>query len=72
SPAKGEGLDEYILEYISGKTLFELNENRLIEFSNEIFIYTQKLKFKMVNLENQFDDDDWYELKDILDEYEIY
>ncbi|HHL0370959.1 TPA: hypothetical protein ACQZ5B_003114, partial [Listeria monocytogenes] len=61
-----------ILEYISGKTLFELNENRLIEFSNEIFIYTQKLKFKMVNLENQFDDDDWYELKDILDEYEIY
>ncbi|HAC2571718.1 TPA_asm: hypothetical protein GZI09_15890, partial [Listeria monocytogenes] len=57
SPAKGEGLDEYILEYISGKTLFELNENRLIEFSNEIFIYTQKLKFKMVNLENQFDDD---------------
>lgn len=72
SPSKNEGLDEYILEYINGKTLFELEDNKLIELSNEIFMYTQKLKFKLVNLDNQFDDDDWYELKDILDEYEIY
>lgn len=72
SPSKNEGLDEYILEYINGKTLFELEDEKLIELSNEIFIYTQKLKFKMVNLDNQFNDDDWYELKDILDEYEIY
>ncbi|MEB9507364.1 hypothetical protein P4J13_25900, partial [Bacillus anthracis] len=63
---------KYILEYINGKTLFELEDNKLIELSNEIFMYTQKLKFKLVNLDNQFDDDDWYELKDILDEYEIY
>lgn len=72
SPSKNEGLDEYILEYINGKTLFELEDDKLIELSNEIFMYTQKLKFKLVNLDNQFDDDDWYELKDILDEYEIY
>ena len=72
SPSKNEGLDEYILVYINGRTLFELDDKKLIDFSNELFIYTQKLKFKMVKLDNQFTDDDWFELKDILDEYEIY
>ena len=72
SPSKNEGLDEYLLVYINGKTLFELDDKKLIDFSNELFIYTQKLKFKMVKLDNQFTDDDWFELKDILDEYEIY
>ena len=71
SPSKNEGLDDYILDYMNGKTLFELDEKKLIDFSNELFIYTQKLKFKLVKLDNQFTDDDWYELKDILDEYEI-
>ena len=71
SPSKNEGLDDYILDYINGKTLFELDDKKLIDFSNELFIYTQKLKFKLVKLDNQFTDDDWYELKDILDEYEI-
>lgn len=72
SPSKNEGLDEHILEYINGRTLFELDDKKLIDFSNELFIYTQKLKFKMVKLDNQFTDDDWFDLKDILDEYEIY
>ena len=72
SPSKNEGLDEYILVYINGKTLFELDDKKLIDFSNDIFMYTQKLKFKMVKLDNQFNDEDWFELKDILDEYEIY
>lgn len=27
---------------------------------------------KMINLEYNFTDDDWYELKEILDEYEIF
>ena len=72
SPSKNEGLDEHILEYINGRTLFELDDKKLIDFSNELFVYTQKLKFKLVKLDNQFTDDDWFDLKDILDEYEIY
>lgn len=72
SPLKDEGLDEYLLEYINGRTLFELEQNRLIKFADELFIYTQKLKFKLVKFDNQFNDEDWFELKDILDEYEIY
>ena len=71
SPSKNEGLDEYVFDYISGKTLFELDDKKLIDFSNDIFMYTQKLKFKMVEFDNQFTDDDWFDLKDILDEYEI-
>lgn len=71
SPSKEDGLDDYIWEYVYGKTLFELDEKSLIKFADELFIYTQRLKFKLVKIDKQFDDDDWYELKDILDEYEI-
>lgn len=72
SPSKHEGLDEYVFDYMQGRTFSELSEAQLIQFSDELFDYVQKLKFKMVNLDNQFDDDDWYEFKDILDEYEVY
>lgn len=72
SPAKDEGLDQYLLNYLNGETLFGLSEQELVELSDAVFDYVQKLKFKMVNLENEFDDDDWFALKDILDEYEIY
>jgi len=57
---------------VYGETLFEIDEDESIKFSNEIFKYTQKIKFKMINLEYNFTDDDWYELKEILDEYEIF
>lgn len=63
---------EYLFEYVYGETLFEIDEDELIKFSDEIFKYTQKIKFKMINLEYNFTDDDWYELKEILDEYEIF
>ena len=60
------------MNYLNGETLFGLSEQELVELSDAVFDYVQKLKFKMVNLENEFDDDDWFALKDILDEYEIY
>ena len=72
SPSKHEGLDRYLLNYLSGETLFAISEKEQTNLSDEIFEYVQKLKFKMANLDNQFDDDDWFALKDILDEYEIY
>lgn len=73
SPSKEEGLHDYIWEYVyKGRTLYELKNEQLIEFANDLFMYTQKLQFKMAEFSNEFNDDDWYELKDILDEYEIY
>lgn len=71
SPKQEKEIAEYFWEYLYGDTLFKLDENKLIEFANKIFFFTQKLKMKLLKLDNIFDDDDWYELKDILDEYEI-
>lgn len=72
SPEQDEEIANYVWKYLYGNTLFELDENKLIEFADKIFILTQKLKMKLLKLDNVFDDDDWFALKDILDEYEIY
>lgn len=72
SPEQGQDIAEYFWQYLYGDTLFELDEKRLIEFADKIFLYTQKLKLKLLKSDNIFDDDDWFNLKDILDEYEIY
>ena len=72
SPGQEKEVSNYVWEYLYGDTLFELEENKLIEFADKIFIFTQKLKMKLLKLDNVFDDDDWFSLKDILDEYEIY
>ncbi|MED3804452.1 hypothetical protein P4562_21365 [Lysinibacillus xylanilyticus] len=72
SPKQEKEVADYVWEYLYGSTLFELDKNKLIEFANKIFIFTQKLKMKLFKLDNVFDDDDWFSLKDILDEYEIY
>ena len=72
SSGQEKEVSNYVWEYLYGDTLFELEENKLIEFSDKIFLFTQKLKMKLLKLDTIFDDDDWFSLKDILDEYEIY
>lgn len=72
SPEQDRDVEEYFWQYLYGDTLVKLDEKRLIEFADKIFLYTQKLKFKLLKIKNVFDDDDWYDLKDILDEYEVY
>jgi hypothetical protein len=72
SPEQDEEVTEYVWQYLYGDTLFKLDDKQLIEFGDSIFIFAQKLKFKLAKLDNVFEDDDWFELKDILDEYEIY
>lgn len=71
SPEQDKDVAEYFWQYLYGDTLFKLEENQLIRFADEIFLYAQKLKMKLLRLDNVFDDD-WFSLKDILDEYEIY
>lgn len=72
SPKQEEDVVDYLFEYLYGDTLFQLENAELIAFSDELFSFTQKIKFRMVNLKYHFKDDDWFDLKDILDEYEIY
>lgn len=72
SPEQDKEVTEYVWQYLYGDTLYKLDDNQLIELADSIFIFAQKLKFKLSKLDNVFEDDDWFELKDILDEYEIY
>lgn len=72
SPEQDKEVTEYVWQYLYGDTLFKLDDNQLIKLADSIFIFAQKLKFKLSKLDNVFSDDDWFELKDILDEYEIY
>lgn len=52
--------------------MFSIEEKQLKEFADKIFFFAEKLKMKLLKADNYFDDDDWFELKDILDEYEVY
>jgi len=70
SPEQEEGISDYVYEYLFDSNLLELDEETLIEFANDIYMFSEKMKMKLLNVMNVFNDDDWYELKDILDEYE--
>lgn len=73
SSMKRHGYDGYLWQYVyQGRTLYELEPNRLIQLSDDLFMFTQKLKMKMARFKNEISEDDWDDLKDILDEYEIY
>lgn len=72
SPEQNKEVTEYVWQYLYGDTLYKLDDNQLIKLADSIFIFAQKLKFKLSKLDNIFSGDDWFELKDILDEYEIY
>ncbi|OQR53487.1 hypothetical protein [Bacillus sp. CDB3] len=72
SPELSSMVTEYVWDYLYGDTLFLLDTDQLIKLADSLFIFAQKLKFKLSNLNNIFSKDDLFELKDILDEYEIY
>lgn len=72
SPELDETFVDYLWQYLYGETLYNLADDKLIDLSDELFIFTQKIKMKLLNLDNIFDEDDWDNLKEILDEYEIY
>ncbi|MFE6139917.1 plasmid mobilization protein [Bacillus sp. NPDC057893] len=72
SPEQDKEVTEYVWQYLYGDTLYKLDDNQLIKLADSIFIFAQKVKFKLSKLDNVFSDDDWFGLKDILDEYEIY
>lgn len=66
SPEQDVEVTEYMWQYLYGDTLYKLDDDQLIKLADSIFIFAQKLKFKLSKLNNVFSDDDWFELKDIL------
>lgn len=70
SPEQEEGISDYVYEYFFDGVFFDLDEDDLIKFADEIYIFAERMKFKMLNINNFFDDDDWWDLKNILDKYE--
>lgn len=70
SPEQEEGISDYVYEYMYDGALLDLDEMNLIDFANDIYMFSEKMKMKLLNVTNVFDDDDWFELKEILDDYE--
>lgn len=70
SPEQEDGISDYVYEYLFDGNLFDLDEKKLIQFADDIFIFSEKMKMKLLNVMNIFEDEDWYDLKDILDKYE--
>lgn len=70
SPEQEDGIDDYVYEYLFDGVVLDLDRETLLEFADDIYMFTEKMKMKLLNVTNVFEDDDWWELKDILDEYE--
>lgn len=70
SPEQEEGISDYVYEYLFDGNLFDLSQEELINFANEIYLFAEKMKMKMLNVLNIFEDDDWFEFKEILEKYE--
>lgn len=70
SPEQEEGISDYLYEYLFDGNFFDLKQSDLIDFANEIYLFAEKTKMKMLNVLNVFEDENWYDLKDILDKYE--
>lgn len=70
SPEQEDGISDYVYEYLFDGVLFELDEDDLINFADDIYTFTERVKMKLLKPDNYFEDDDWFDLKDILDEYE--
>jgi len=70
SPEREEGIDEYVYEYLFDGVVLDLDRETLLDFANDIYMFTEKMKMKLLNVMNVFEDDDWWDLKEILDEYE--
>jgi len=70
SPEQEDGISDYVYEYLFDGNLFDLDEQTLVNLADEIYLFAEKMRMKLLNATNFFDDDDWFEFKEILDKYE--
>lgn len=65
-----EEIEEYLWIYINNDFIKNLSDERLTEFSNRLLKYYENLRRKKLNFDYHFSEDDWFDLVDILDDYE--
>lgn len=70
SKYQDEEIEEYLWIYLNNDFFKNLSDERLTEFSNRLLKYYENLRRKKLNLDYHFSDDDWFDLVDILDDYE--
>lgn len=70
SPEQENELSEFVWDYLYSDSIINLSEGTLIELYNEIFLLSEKIKFKTERKGYFFTDDDWFDLKDIIDKYQ--
>ena len=70
SPEQEDGIADYVYEYLFESNILELGQENLVNFADEIYLFSEKIKMKLLNLTYIFEDEDWYEFKNILERYE--
>src|SRR5699024_777574 len=58
SPEQEEGIADYVYEYLFDGIILDLDKETLVKFANDIYKFTQKMKMKLLNVMNIFEDDD--------------
>src|SRR5690625_7982323 len=53
SPEQEEGISDYVYEYLFDSNLLELDEETLIEFANDIYMFSEKMKMKLLNVRSE-------------------
>lgn len=71
SKEQEEDVIDFAIERLYNLPLETMLNEEIIIFSNNLFIFSEKIKNKLILKKYDFSDDDWYEFREILDEIEV-
>lgn len=69
SSSQENELADFFVAKVSDNIDQMISENYLTLFADDLYIFTEKMKLKLLNLNNDFSEDDWDELYDIMKNY---
>lgn len=70
SKYQDELIEEYVWDFIYSSAIDKLSDDDLIKLSDKLFKYYEKLRLKAIDLDYHFTDEDWFNLLEIIDEFE--
>lgn len=70
SKYQDELIEEYVWDFIHSSAIDNLSDDDLIRLSDKLFKYYEKLRLKAIDLDYHFTDEDWFNLLEIIDEFE--
>ncbi|WCG06125.1 hypothetical protein PML89_09675 (plasmid) [Vagococcus lutrae] len=70
SKYQDELIEEYVWDFIHSSAIDNLSDDELIRLSDKLFKYYEKLRLKAIDLDYHFTDEDWFNLLEIIDEFE--